>query len=75
MGIMVFQHLMRVCGIAQGLSRHVNLPKTSISLIPENRAPGVIQRINGTILFLQKIPESNRVALRIKYPAALQRGI
>ena len=63
----IIQHPVGIGGIADGGLRHIHLAPGRIGLVPEHRAPGLVQRLDGAVFFLQKFPEGDRIAVRIKF--------
>ena len=63
----VVQNPVRICRIADGGLRHIHLTPRGIGLVPEHRAPGLIERLDGAVFFFQKFPEGNRITVGIKF--------
>ena len=49
------------------LPRHIDLLPAVVGLVPENSSPCLIQFLNRSVFFLQKLPERRRIAFRIKF--------
>ena len=63
----IIQHPVGVDSVADRGPWHIHLAPGRIGLVPEHRAPGLVQRLDGAVFFLQKFPEGDRIAVRIKF--------
>ena len=63
----IVQHLMRIGGIGIRFSGGVHLLPVGIRLVPESGSPGIVQRVQRSILIFEKFPEGGVIAFRIEH--------